>query len=919
MIQTETIFTYGGGEALYYIFNGIATLLGGGKDETTFSFNQLAKLACVIGMAWSMLIAITRNSPTYPVKWFIWFVVATEVFFLPKCTVMIYDRITGFEKPVANVPVAVGVVGSIISTIGDGLTREIETIFTLPDYQPYHQTGSVFASRIIADLGKFKIQDADFNSNISKFVNNCIVYEAMIGSKYTLNDLKNSEDIWKLVTDKASPILGFPYKDPLTKGSKAESVSCKVGAERLGKMWNKQYELVYGKFFTKYPSSDGKPAKAIGNDQLKKQFAARMGSSFKLLTKVSGQADDILKQELMINAIYDASHNKVGEFGGASYASTKALLQQRSTYNTLGELAPQILMVTKALFEALIYASFVFIMILSLLPNGITVLTTYFGLMMWIQMWPPLYAILNLVMTVYAQYRCDDLNLTLATSVGLANFNADMVANAGYIAAVGIPSLSYMIVKGGAAQFSHLAGHLSSGLQSAASHAASEVTSGNLSMANVSYGTNSLNNFSGFKHDTSAMHKSGQFETVLQDGTAMSNMADGSTVFKGGSGFTTSQGTRNVKFSDSISSQLSQNLSNEQSIMDSRSKEISSAETSAVRNTADFIDRLSKSESSGTSYDISKAANQDQHLKNAMSFNKVLQERLGVNSSQAADLVASVSAGGSMFGMSGNVGANFKNSNHYEQSLSQAMDIAKNTGYEETLSSLAKSAKDIRYGDNNSKEASLAEGMNASVDKASSLREAQSVSEQKVQRYSDALSYTKSSAFNVDTDLNQQFREYIADQPVNMGPNNAPGKVGMLTAHKIVERGGAEYESYLKAFESEVAGNIIQSGSNISSGGVGMKNNYSAKSSNMKSPVNNMDTIKDNVINFSSEAGLKESNIDRTVKDNVINNIDRNETQINEKQNLNQIYNNKQDKFDNKNKIPTKFGLTDKYLKDKVD
>jgi hypothetical protein len=40
---------------------------------------------------------------------------------------------------------------------------------------------------------------------------------------------------------------------------------------------------------------------------------------------------------------------------------------------------------------------------LALLPNGYKILLTYCGILVWTQLWAPLYAVLNLVMTLYGK------------------------------------------------------------------------------------------------------------------------------------------------------------------------------------------------------------------------------------------------------------------------------------------------------------------------------------------------------------------------------------------------------------------------------------------------------------------------------------------------------------------------------------
>ena len=57
----------------------------------------------------------------------------------------------------------------------------------------------------------------------------------------------------------------------------------------------------------------------------------------------------------------------------------------------------------RSLFEAVIYASFVFILPFSLLPSGIKLIVNWAWTVIWIQFWPPLYAILNYIASIVAE------------------------------------------------------------------------------------------------------------------------------------------------------------------------------------------------------------------------------------------------------------------------------------------------------------------------------------------------------------------------------------------------------------------------------------------------------------------------------------------------------------------------------------
>ena len=122
-------------------------------------------------------------------------------------------------------------------------------------------------------------------------------------------------------------------------------------------------------------------------------------------------------------------HNKLSELGAASnYAATKALLQQRTAYAVAGEIAAKTLPLFKNVIEALSYALFIFIVVLALLPNGYKILLTYCGILVWTQLWAPLYAVLNLVMTLYGKSETKSLigeeGLTLLNSSAIINANA---------------------------------------------------------------------------------------------------------------------------------------------------------------------------------------------------------------------------------------------------------------------------------------------------------------------------------------------------------------------------------------------------------------------------------------------------------------------------------------------------------------
>ncbi len=138
---------------------------------------------------------------------------------------------------------------------------------------------------------------------------------------------------------------------------------------------------------------------------------------------------------------------------------------------------------------------------------------------LWIQLWPPFYAVLNFIMQIMAQGRVESIfsgltetekGLSFFTSIGLMNLHEDIYAMSGYLA-WSIPFLSWAFVKGGVSSLIHLAGTVTSPAQSAAASAAAEQASGNYSFANTSFGQSSFENATGFQKNIAPSLSSGFF------------------------------------------------------------------------------------------------------------------------------------------------------------------------------------------------------------------------------------------------------------------------------------------------------------------------------------------------------------------------------------------------------------------------
>jgi conjugal transfer mating pair stabilization protein TraG len=861
----HVITTYGGGELFVLVFNGIAALF---KTNHTGLVMPLIRIGLMVGSVYMLILMLARSSLEEGLKWLLWVIIATNLLFLPKTTIWIHDPLTNTRAKVDHVPFALGAFASLVSQVGRGITEQMESVFTLPDYMPYHQTGTVFASSLMSQMGQFRIVDPEFKGNMERFVNQCVVYDAMIGHKYTLVDLQNTADIWTLVRTQASPVLGFLYKAAHNPGT---IVTCREGAESLANLWNAEIDkatAIYG-------------SRVQNQNLTKAAFFTNLGQSYQLMTSIAEDASKLLKQEMMINVIEDASNNKLSELGAPSnYAATRALLQQRTAYAVAGEIAARTLPLFKNVIEALSYGLFIFIVVLALLPNGYKVLMTYFGILVWTQLWAPLYAILNLIMTLYGRSETTSLmansGLTLLNSSAVINANADMVTLAAWLS-VSIPFISYGILKQGAGAFVGLAQHLGSAMQSAASGAASETVSGNISLGNVSMGTQAYQNTSAFQHTASPSYNASQFKSMSPSGIESNTFASGAQAFNDQAMSHLSvqiMGTENTSYAEQ------QNLNNALTGSQTKSLSASEATESALQTSTNFISRLGTEQFKGEDYTKNTSASEAKSLQNFNNFVKEIQQRQGLDETQAVEAALGVGLGGGIAFLDVGAKGSFSSSAARQKAIQNASSIADQIGYSESTEKIVSAAKSLSEGTHHIKASDLDNSALASLNQAKGLREEAAIAQSKVETLSKDISSNQSKGITINKELTQEVLEFIAHHPANPGIKNLSGghidrgQIGYKEARRIFEGGGEERASYLKRFQEQNPQYSIQS-INVDGAESALNTQYEAQTQQQRNSAGIQTQNSSNIQGVQSQAqaaGLTQSPLDQQNKENTQNN-----------------------------------------------
>ena len=407
---------------------------------------------------------------------------------IPKTTVHIEDAYTNAPIAVDNVPWLVARSAELISTIGYRITDALETAMHVPNDASYNATGMVFGSETALDMQKYRISNAVLEQNLKKFSKQCVFYDLAL-DKYSLNELKRTTDLWAFLGANTSKVRMIPYADPLDPQRKVTYLNCREAVRTMKPIFDREVSYYAGQ-----------------------DIAKHLPLSFQALTGLQKSQGELISQQLMMNQL-------TSDLGGDHFAKSRAYMQQKSAYQVLGSMASNSLVIMRAVLEAIIYSSVVFVIPLSFLPGGFSFISNWLWMMAWIQLWPPFYAITNYIMQVIARGKSQavfaglsgaEKGLSLFTNGGLADLHENMFAMSGYLAAL-VPFISYAVVKGGISSFTHLSSSLMAPAQSAASAAASEQATGNYSFANASFGQMSYDNTTSLQRNMAPSLSSGFF------------------------------------------------------------------------------------------------------------------------------------------------------------------------------------------------------------------------------------------------------------------------------------------------------------------------------------------------------------------------------------------------------------------------
>ena len=523
------IYAYQNSDSLFGIFNAAAAI------HASSDYMSAVAAVAFCGFVAALIAYAFAPDKLQGWKWLATVLLVFSILIVPRVTVGIVDKTGGSPvKVVANVPFGIAMLGSVTSTIGHTLTGLFETAFqvipgagALPSELTYEKNGLMFGNRLIRDTGNVVFQDPNFRTDLINYIHNCTMYDLIDGT-VDPGTFSSSDDVWAL--------MGTPNParfSTITGGGGAVTVdTCPNVYSNLNGRLPAQLTRIQGKLaFQLNPTLPSAVAAAAIAGQIQQAYLKNS------IATAAATAADLIRQNAVLNAINDSSNiigQKINDPASMVLAvgRAQAVAQQNATWLNYGKVAEQALPVFRNVIEAVTYALFPLFVLLLLLTSGRETMIAFKGyaaILIWIQLWPPLYAVLNYMASIYAAYdlaAAADLGtgakaLSLQTASTIYSRAISGEAVVGYLA-ISIPFIAWAALKRMENFGTALVGGLS-GLQGMLSGSTGSAAVGNVNMGNVAMDQLQL-----APNRTSAFMSSWQND--LTGNTASSNALTGRTA-----------------------------------------------------------------------------------------------------------------------------------------------------------------------------------------------------------------------------------------------------------------------------------------------------------------------------------------------------------------------------------------------------
>lgn len=812
-MAVDTVYVMAGGAYMAQVFNGVATMVG------TSAWDSMMRIVMLISGMSALAVYMRSHDPKELVKFVAFIILITSVLLIPKRSVQIIDRSdpTGVYR-VDNVPLGLAVPAKFITSIGTDITEIYERLFHLPDSLMYSKTGMLYGADLVGHASDIMTVNGDLAELMGMYVKNCVIGDIMINHKYSFQELMNSRDPYTLIFRQPSPLRGVMVPYGNSEAQQQGFWTCEMLAKNVlmpklgidtspgGKTWEYTVRRLFG----------GAPNANV-------LYGTLLGDSYNYYYQGAQTASQLMRTSVVMNALRSGFSAYSAQSGDAAslvnLSSTSSYNKMRLSWATSGSIGVKFLPLMNTILLALIFALFpITILLATIHALTIGMLKNYIFSIIYLQSWPPMFAILNSAASFYLRGKTGGMEFNLANLTSVQSMHSDIGLVAGWLT-LSIPFIAYGIVKGMGSVVSQAGNYLGTAINSSATASSSQAADGTWAFNNMQ-----TDNVSGNKWDTNYSHREGQTTQQLASGASVTQTASGQMVYDSSTAM--SRLPVSIKGSDVTASTL-QDMARRADVQASSAQHgYQSSVNSGWNQLSQFSTQTGNSATLSSGTDSGMTANQSQAVAKMQNAVSTVAKNQGISKREAYEMLMNnqVSSGygyggkvsgGLGFGRDSGSGPKIGVDGYVEANKSDRDSITKGTQESGSRNT------DYHYGQNVQAQKDFREGWdvlesermshgtsqndntaNSDVDQfAATLSVSQNSYDQymtsrtRSQEYSEMASLAKSHSAQIDSNFDQQFVNYVMEK--------APGSADRILSDTSSPDVARERDALAKSFAEE--------------------------------------------------------------------------------------------------------------------
>ena len=751
------VYAYWNVAELEAMFNAVASIMGSGD------YLGLLRTMAIVGIIVVVIATLTgRERLDGMWKWLFFLAIFQSMLLIPKVAVTIVDR-TGNEPPraVANVPIGLGAFAHSMSKVGDWLTGAFETVFSLPDDVKFRKNGTLFGHRVLSERLAVKSGNPVLTSNLLEFYQECVAPDLATGYIRMKEDILEVNNVWVSLNGKTNPARLVTLRDT-TDPTAMSTVGCDVAYQSLTTQINaessRQITLLGARLYPKMSQTDAGTA-----------ILGSLATSTNYLLGVSASAQDAVKQAIVANFMIDAQYMLPAQLGDAASAQTNLAMAQslRSTsdsYKLMARIAESTMPKVRNAIELVQYAIFPIFLLFVVLSGHQAggIIKSYAASLFWIQLWAPLYAVMNFIITMYSRSQYTNGSAGGGLSIEQMSFlNTAIVSDqaiAGMLV-ISIPAIAAAIVKGGEVGLQSVAGLV--GPPRDPEKIASSLAMGNMQMGNASLNNVSHDTMKGLAVDMNPSLRQGMTNFQAREGFDYSHFSGGGFVVKQAK----SDVRADMALNDSLGAAAKENYERSQQATQQQSAEYAESALAALKQEAGFERSHSKGAGDTTGYRHGMGSSRNQEANETLRQVDQWARKLGISEKVAMELMVGASMGMStpklleIAGLRGGVevSAKIRNSADSMRSLEEMAQFAKESSFGKKVGTVLDNGWERNYRSSDEGKTAGSEGMRASLDHARQSRDAFTASLQETEGHRQMWELSHSGQLGSNLQLQDHF------------------------------------------------------------------------------------------------------------------------------------------------------------------